>query len=159
MRRRQNPSIPLPAAFSMLLAATVLASSLQGAELVQGVRSKLSAADLASGEAAVEAYRLAKGIDSEYLNAVGWLARGAEMLGKRDKAAAWVAELRREIPAEAPGTIVPLGAAIEVEGRLDSGQRRTGRRDTFPRGRAGARKGHLPQVENPEEPQHPDPRG
>ncbi len=118
MRRRQNPFIPLPAALSVLLALSAFASPLQAAELVQGVRSKLSAADLASGEAAVETYRLAKGVDSEYLNAVGWLARGAEMLGKRDKAAAWVAELRREIPAEAPGTIVPLGAAIEVAGRL-----------------------------------------
>jgi thiol-disulfide isomerase/thioredoxin len=118
MRRCQNPFIPLPAAFSVLLAVTALATPLEAAELVQGVRSKLSAADLSSGEAAVEIYRLAKGVDPEYLNAVGWLARGAEMLGKRDKAAAWVAELRREIPAEAPGTIVPLGAAIEVEGKL-----------------------------------------
>jgi hypothetical protein len=117
MRRHQNPFIPLPAALSVLLTAAALASPLQAAELVQGVRSKVSAADLASGEAAVEAYRLSKGVDPEYLNAVGWLARGAEMLGKRDKAAARVAELRREIPTEASETIVPLGAAIEVEGK------------------------------------------
>ena len=77
MRRRQNPFIVLPAAFSFLLAAAALASPLLAADLVQGVRSKLSAADLASGEAAVETYRLAKGVDPEYLNAVGWLARGA----------------------------------------------------------------------------------
>lgn len=102
----------------VVLVAAASPAHLDGAELVQGVRSKLSAADLSSGEAAVEAWRLAKGVDAEYLNAVGWLARGAEMLGKREKAAAWVAELRREIRAEAPETIVPLGAAIEVEGRL-----------------------------------------
>jgi len=118
MHRRQSSFIALPAALAVALAAATFTAPLRAAELVQGVRSKLSAADLSSAEAAVEAYRLAKGVDPEYLNAVGWLARGAETLGRRDKAAAWVAELRREIPAEVPETIVPLGAAIEVEGRL-----------------------------------------
>lgn len=118
MHLRRRPFLPLPAALALALAAATFPGPLRAAELVQGVRSKLAAADLPSGEAAVEAYRLAKGVDPEYLNAVGWLARGAEMLGKREKAAAWVAELRREIRAEAPETIVPFGAAIEVEGRL-----------------------------------------
>ncbi len=80
------------------------------------------------------------------------------MLGKRDKAAAWVAELRREIPGEAPETIVPLGAAIEVEGRLRLGSGRPGRLDPLPRGRALPREGHRPQVEDPQEPQPPDAR-
>lgn len=118
MHRRRSLPVHLLAALALLLAIASVAGPVRAAELVQGVRSKLSAADLSSGEAAVEAYRLAKGVDPEYLNAVGWLARGAEMLGKRDKAAAWVAELRREIRGEAPETIVPLGAAIEVEGKL-----------------------------------------
>ena len=121
MHRHRSPFIALPATFAVALAAAIITEPLRAAELVQGVRSKLSAADLASGEAAVETYRLTKGVDPEYLSAVGWLARGAEMLGRRDKAAAWVAELRREIPAETPETIVPLGAAIEVEGRLRLG--------------------------------------
>ncbi len=118
MHRRRSSFVALPAAFAVALATASFTEPLRAAELVQGVRSKLSAADLSSGEAAVEAYRLAKGVDPEYLSAVGWLARGAEMLARRDKAAAWVAELRREIPGEKPETIVPLGAAIEVEGRL-----------------------------------------
>lgn len=117
MRLRRRSTLP-PAAFALALAMAPVTPPLRAAELVQGVRSKLSAGDLSSGEAAVEAYRLAKGVDPEYLNAVGWLARGAEMLGKRDAAAARVVELRREIRTEAPETIVPLGAAIEVEGRL-----------------------------------------
>ena len=96
MHRRRSPSIPFPVAIAVVLAAAVYTSHLRAAELVQGVRSKLSAADLSSGEAAVEAYRLAK-------------------------AAAWVVELRREIPGEAPETIVPLGAAIEVEEKLRLG--------------------------------------
>lgn len=118
MRRGRSLSVRPLAALAVLLSVAPFAGPVRGAELVQGVRSKLSAADLSSGEAAVESYRIAKGVDPEYLNAVGWLARGAEMLGKRDKAAARVAELRREIRGEFPETIIPLGAAIEVEGKL-----------------------------------------
>jgi cytochrome c biogenesis protein CcmG/thiol:disulfide interchange protein DsbE len=91
-------------------------------ELVSGVRYKLSAGDMASGIAAVEDYKLAHGVDPEYLNAVGWLARGAEMQGKSEAAKEYVAELRREIPSEKPELVVPLGAAIEVEGRLIASQ-------------------------------------
>jgi thiol-disulfide isomerase/thioredoxin len=57
-------------------------------------------------------------VDPDYLDAVGWLARGAVLVGKPEKAAVWVAELRREIPAETDELVVPLGAAIEVEGKL-----------------------------------------
>lgn len=98
-----------------LLAAPVPALA---GDLVRGVRGKLSAGDLASGQAAVEAWRKKTGVDAEYLDAVGWLARGAQMLGRPDLAAAYVAELRREIPAEKPELLIPLGAAIEVEGKL-----------------------------------------
>lgn len=106
-----------------LLAAAALATSLwpvaaTADDLVRGVRGKLSAGDLASGQAAVEAYRRTNGVDPEYLAAVGWLARGAQMLGRPDLASAWVAELRREIREEKAGLLVPLGAAIEVEGKL-----------------------------------------
>jgi len=87
-------------------------------ELVRVVRSKLSAGDLASSVAAVEEYKKKNGVDAEYLDAVGWLARGAEMLRQPDAAAAYVAELRREIREEKPELLAPLGAAIEVEGKL-----------------------------------------
>ena len=89
-----------------------------GAELVRGVRLKISAGDLASGMAAVEDYRRATGVDAEYLDAIGWLARGAEMLGRPDLARELVAEVRREIPAETEALLIPYGAAIEVAGRL-----------------------------------------
>ncbi len=93
-------------------------ADLPAADLVRLVRYKLSAGDLASGEAAAEDYRRTTGVDAEYLDAVGWLARGAQMLGRREKAAEYAAELRKAIPAEEPGFLVPFGAAIEVEGRL-----------------------------------------
>jgi thiol-disulfide isomerase/thioredoxin len=102
----------------LMLAFLILAAAANGAELVRGVRFKISAGDLATGIAQVEDYKRANGVDTEYLDAVGWLARGAEMLGRRDLAAQYVAELHREIPVEVPERIVPFGAAIEVEGKL-----------------------------------------
>ena len=87
-------------------------------ELVRIVRLKLSAGDLASSAAAVEEYKKKSGVDAEYLDALGWLARGAEMLGQLDAAAEYVAELRREIREEKADLLAPLGAAIEVEGKL-----------------------------------------
>ncbi len=101
-----------------LVAASLLPCPAFAGDLVRGVRGKLSAGDLASGQAAVEAYRKKTGADAEYLDAVGWLARGAQILGRPDLAARYVAELRREIPAEKPELLIPYGAAIEVEGKL-----------------------------------------
>lgn len=106
-----------------LLAAAALVTTLwpvsaTADDLVRGVRGKLSAGDLASGQAAVEAYRRTNGVDPEYLAAVGWLARGALMLGRPDLASGYVAELRREVREEKAGLLVPLGAAIEVEAKL-----------------------------------------
>lgn len=90
----------------------------QAAELVQAVRNKISAGDVASGQNLIEEYKLKNGVDAEYLNAIGWMARGAEMLGQNDLASAYVAELRREIKIEKTEFITPLGAAIEVESKL-----------------------------------------
>ncbi|HKO57882.1 MAG TPA: TlpA disulfide reductase family protein [Thermoanaerobaculia bacterium] len=101
-----------------LALALTLAVQLHAADLVRGVRSKISAGDLATGMAQVEDYRNTTGVDAEYLDAVGWLARGAQLLGQPDRARQYVAELRREIPEEKAGLITPYGAAIEVEGRL-----------------------------------------
>ena len=103
------------AAVSLLVLAS---SNLVAGDLVRIVRYKLSAGDLASGEAAAEEYRRTTGVDAEYLDAVGWLARGAQILGRREKAAEYASEVRRAIPSEDPALLVPLGAAIEVEGRL-----------------------------------------
>lgn len=112
-RRLSLVRLVAPALAALLWPATATAG-----DLVRGVRFKLSAGDLESGRAAVEAYRARTGVDAEYLDAVGWLARGAEMLGRTDLASGFVAELRREIPGEKPGLLLPLGAAIEVEGKL-----------------------------------------
>jgi len=103
------------------LVLTVLllsAVSSYAATVTSVVRMKLSAGDLLSGIAAVEEYKHDTGVDAEYLNAVGWLARGAMLLHRPDLAAQYVAELHREIPQEKEDLIVPFGAAIEVESHL-----------------------------------------
>lgn len=96
----------------------VSAGALSAGELTRTVRLKLSAGDLRSGEAAVEDWRRANGEDAEYLDGLAWLARGAELLGQDASALAYAEEVRRRIPQETPATANPLGAAIEVEGRV-----------------------------------------
>jgi thiol-disulfide isomerase/thioredoxin len=103
---------------SLLTLTFIFLTADAAGELVRLVRLKLSAGDLASAVSAVEDYKEKNGVDAEYLDAVGWLARGAEMLRRPDAAAAYVAELRREIREEKPDLVIPLGAAIEVEGKL-----------------------------------------
>jgi thiol-disulfide isomerase/thioredoxin len=110
----------LPSLLPALGLAVLLSSPASAApgDLVRTVRFKLSAGDLATGEAAVSEYKREHGVDAEYLGAVGWLARGAALLGKTDTAWAYVGEMRREIPEEKPDLTIALGAAIEAEGRL-----------------------------------------
>jgi thiol-disulfide isomerase/thioredoxin len=104
------------------LAASLIALALSpvanAADLVRVVRAKLSAADLMSSIAAASDYKASTGVDAEYLNAIGWIARGAEMLRQPDVAARYVAELRQAIPAESEELLTPYGAAIEVESKL-----------------------------------------
>jgi thiol-disulfide isomerase/thioredoxin len=117
-----NRRFPLKSIRTAVASILLLASAeLLAGDLVRIVRYKLSAGDLASGEAAAEDYKRTTGVDAEYLDAVGWLARGAQILGRREKAAEYAGEVRRAIPAEDPALLVPLGAAIEVEGRLRLG--------------------------------------
>ncbi len=103
---------------SFIALAFLVVSANAAGELVRVVRNKLSAGDLASGVQAAEDYKREHGVDAEYLDALGWLARGAEMLNQPDAAASYVAELRREIREEKEEWLSPLGAAIEVEGKL-----------------------------------------
>ncbi|MDQ3009463.1 MAG: TlpA family protein disulfide reductase [Acidobacteriota bacterium] len=104
--------------FTSLFILILISLTVTAGDLVRTVRNKLSAGDLASGVAAAEEYKKKNGVDAEYLDAVGWLARGAEMLRQPEAAATYVAELRREIREEKPDLLSPLGAAIEVEGKL-----------------------------------------
>lgn len=108
----------LALALTLVLHALFLAQNAQAADLVRFVRLKISAGDLATGQALAEDYKKATGVDEEYLNAIGWIARGAEMFDRPEIAREALAELRREIPNETAKLLTPYGAAIEVEGRL-----------------------------------------
>ncbi|HEX4947268.1 MAG TPA: TlpA disulfide reductase family protein, partial [Blastocatellia bacterium] len=98
----------------VLLTVPVMAAG----DLVRAVRNKISAGDIPSCQHLVEEYKNKTGVDAEYLDAIGWIARGAEMLGQAELAASYVAELRREIREEKEDLLAPLGAMIEVDGKL-----------------------------------------
>ena len=101
-----------------MLILQLAGSALFAGELTRTIRFKLSAGDLASGEAALEDWKRDHGEDGEYLDGLAWLARGAQLLGRDEPALAYVAEIRRRVPAETAATANALGAAIEVEGRV-----------------------------------------
>lgn len=87
-------------------------------DLVRIVRLKLSAADLASAEAWTEDYKRDYGVDAVWLDARAWLARGAWMLRDYDRALAFGREVRAAIGEPKPELLIPLGAALEVEGQV-----------------------------------------
>lgn len=103
---------------AILIVLCIIAPSLAAQELVRSVRLKMSAGDLATGQALLEDHKRAKGADAEYLSALGWLARGAEMAGRLELADEAVRELEQAIPEENAAHLTAYGAAIEVEGRL-----------------------------------------
>ncbi len=115
---RRFVAIPAAAAGLSLCLGIALAGALSAGELTRAIRLKLSAGDLASGEAALEDWQRLHGEDAEYLEGLAWLARGAELLGRDDLALDYVRAVRQRISAETEATANPLGAAIEVEGRV-----------------------------------------
>lgn len=108
--------VPAPAAAP---APSPAATPAPRVDLVRIVRAKLSSADLASGAAYAEDWKRKYGVDTTYLDAVGWLARGAVMLGQPDTALAYAREVRAAIPAPvAAERLGALGAAIEAESQV-----------------------------------------
>ncbi|HEX8410528.1 MAG TPA: TlpA disulfide reductase family protein [Thermoanaerobaculia bacterium] len=103
---------------AILVALAGFVLPLNAQALVGVVRMKISAGDLATGQAAAEDHKRVKGADAEYLSAIAWIARGAEMLGRLELADETLRELREAIPAENTEHLSAYGAAIEVEGRL-----------------------------------------
>ena len=94
---------------------------------VSGVRNKVSAADLFSAESILEVHREKHGEDAQWLSGLGWLARGALLVGDTAKARRYAADLRQacalrltdSLPLEQNRDVEgPLGAAIEVEAQL-----------------------------------------
>lgn len=111
----KNKSSWLAVAIATVLAAGPIWAA---GELARGVRSKISAGDFLSAEAMVEDYARDHGKDAEYLAGLGWLSRGALVLGDEERALALAKELRSLIEKPAEDNLTALGAAIEVESRV-----------------------------------------
>jgi thiol-disulfide isomerase/thioredoxin len=94
---------------------------------VSGIRGKLAAADLPSAESILEVHREKHGEDGPWLAGLSWLARGALMLGERDKAARFAALARARCAdsvamdpglTQRPNAETALGASLEVQAQL-----------------------------------------
>ena len=120
---------PSPCFRGAFCCATLLAAFLLGVPLfaqpVPAIRNKISAGDFYSAESILEQHRREKGADGLYLQSLGWLARGAVLLGEWDAAGAYAGTARRlaeERIAQIGGTdsavISLLGAALEVEAQV-----------------------------------------
>lgn len=94
---------------------------------IASLRNKISAADLPSAESILEVHRDKYGADGTWLMALGWLSRGALLLGETARATELNAELRRACDARlaAGATLAQddslenaLGACVEVQAQL-----------------------------------------
>lgn len=106
---------------------TLAAQSTPPPSPVRGIRGKLSAADLLSAESILEAFRGKHGDGGAYANGLGWLARGALLVGDSEKAWRYSSEVRalhaKRVAdgvalAEDRDLEIALGAVIEVEAQL-----------------------------------------
>src|SRR5690349_13196470 len=96
------------------------------AALVADVRSKLSAGDVSSAEAILEAYQESNGSNAEYAAGLAWVARGALNLHDAKAASDDLARLKPLIAQLLEKTKVEddaflasaVGASIECEARL-----------------------------------------
>ena len=94
--------------------------------LISQVRDAIAAHDLKRAEALVAARRAADGTSSEIIEAISWLARGAQAEGQLETAEHHVDDVHRLATAALRGRPIDddarlataVGAAIEVEGQI-----------------------------------------
>ena len=93
---------------------------------VSSMRNKISAGDLPSAESILEVHREKYGEDGPWLVGLGWLARGAFLVGDTAAARRYAAQARGAVTKRLGGKSLDkdrdaesaLGAAIEVEAQL-----------------------------------------
>jgi thiol-disulfide isomerase/thioredoxin len=121
----------IPLAAALLTAAVAFAQTTPTPSAppspVSGIRNKLSAGDLLSAESILEVYREKNGEDGAWLAGLGWLARGAFLMGDLDKARRYTADVRAHCTerldkgtslAQDHDVEIALGAAIEVDAQV-----------------------------------------
>jgi cytochrome c biogenesis protein CcmG/thiol:disulfide interchange protein DsbE len=120
------PAAATPAATSTA-AATGATATPAPPSPVGGIRNKLAAGDLLSAESVLEVHREKYGEDGAWLAGLGWLARGALLVGDLDKAGHYAADARARCTERlAKGAVLAqdhdiegaLGCSIEVEAQL-----------------------------------------
>ena len=99
-------------------------------EIVREVRDAINAKDFARAEQVLAAYKTANGVDSVYLEAFSWMARGQLAVKAYDEADKYAIETRRlvltqlyrrELDADSSLPIA-LGASIEVHAEVLNAQ-------------------------------------
>jgi thiol-disulfide isomerase/thioredoxin len=111
--------------FTLLATVVAVSAGAQQARtsIIPEVRAAIGKGDFARGETLVEADRAARGVTSELVEAISWLARGAYAAGRLDEAARYSADTY-DLAVEALGTRrmetdrnleIGLGAAIETD--------------------------------------------
>ena len=134
-------------------------AAVAAAQPVPAIRNKLSAGDFFSAESILEVHRRDKGEDSQYLQGLGWLARGAAMLGEWPAAEQYASKaqllsetkLRAEGEEKAKDAVAALGAALETKAMvLELAERITAGRaiDCGPLGSARALEGLTAVIVN-----------
>ncbi|HTZ98288.1 MAG TPA: TlpA disulfide reductase family protein [Terriglobales bacterium] len=103
-----------------------LLSSFAFADLVTDVRTALAQQDFSAANSELQSYRLQRGVDPLYLEALSWMARGylsanqldqADSTAKQTESSALQLLQKRSLDAE-PHLPLALGAAIEVQAQV-----------------------------------------
>lgn len=107
---------------------------------VSGIRNKISAGDLRSAESILDWHREQHGEDLPWLHGLGWLARGALLLGETEGAMSHVRTIRAQCAdriakgadvTKASEIETALGAAIEVEAQIIARRQGAKRAEAF----------------------------
>ncbi len=106
-----------------VLTAGITSAAQSGTNIVEDVRAAIAAKDFAAGQARIDEYRSARGVTSEMIAALSWLARGTYAAGQLDQAVQYsvdtynlaVAELRTRRLENDGNLETALGAAIETD--------------------------------------------
>ncbi len=109
------------AVFIVLLLSTTLSAG-----IIEDVRGALAGNRFSSADAMLKTYQAQHGADSEYLEALSWMARGALASGQLDQAQTYAAkteslsrqQLRKGPLDSQPHLATALGAALEVESQV-----------------------------------------
>lgn len=118
----------LIAAVIVVVCAGLTVHAQPAPSIVADVRAAIANGDFARGDTALAAYRKARGVTPEMLEALSWMGRGALAARKLDTAERYAAETYKLSAAllksrkldEEPRLPIAIGAAIEVLAQVDA---------------------------------------